>query len=267
MEKKHCPSQKHQMIVTDFCKDYYSSWKTPIEQIVAYAGNIYDEFDLKAIEEYQTFEGEVYDYLEKHGNWHDICGSMCEAHLAVLKDWLEERVPDYKVTIDKKTRYNSEYEFENVIYINGEETNDKITRADIIYNCEAYSKDGKSGVTVGEISRIEHMIGTLKREYSHPSFNKFSVEYSEEFANLTEEDMHHIFTQKDFQDCFTKFEDKGGKVAEIYVGKSYRTAKTYDLTIKDFIDNPNLITDYSVPKLITYIENKIKKTEKEKGKE
>lgn len=256
MEKKHCPSQKHQMIVTDFCKDYYSSWKTPIEQIVAYAGNIYDEFDLKAIEEYQTFEGEVYDYLEKHGNWHDICGSMCEAHLAVLKDWLEERVPDYKVTIDKKTRYNSNYEFENVIYINGEETNDLITRADIIYNYEAFSKDGNGGVMVGEINRIEHMIDTLKGE------KKFSICYSEEFSDLVEEDLLHIFTQKEFQDCFTKFEDKGGKIAEICVGK-----KTYDLTIKDFIDNPNLITDYSVPKLKTYIENKIKRAEKEKGKE
>ena len=187
---------------------------------------------------------------------------MCEAHLAVLKDWLEERVPDYKVTIEKKTRYNSDYEFENVLYINGEETYDKTVRGDITYNYEAYSKDRNSGVMLGEINRIEHMVGTLKREYNQPSFKKFSIEYSEEFADLTEEDILHIFTQKEFQDCFTKFEDKGGKVAEISVGK-----KTYDLTIRDFIDNPNLITDYSVPKLKTYIENKIKKTEKEKGKE
>ena len=252
---EHISKRGHKPIYAEFSVDYWSHRKTPVEKMTDYARKVFAEYNLETLGDYDAFESEVYDYLEQHGDWNDIRGSVFTAHLSVLKDWLNEKEPELNAEI-RSCPMSYDFEADKALFINGEKFNDNLCRFDMCYNYKAYTQDGKGTVSFDNINTIDRLIRDTKNKLQ----GKYDIVYSDEFLDLTEDDMHTVYTQKQFQDIFSKFENNGGNIITVS-GKG----KTTEINIKDFVERPELIDEYrTVDKMADYILDKLKKAEKTK---
>lgn len=245
----HKPSRNHEFISDEFSVSYYDSI---FEETTSYAYGIFENFHLDTIDDYKTFEDEVYDYLAEHGDWHEIKRSMHTAHLEVLAQWLKEKEPSFDIEVKYFTEDHKET---GAVFANGIKLSKDTQKRECMGHYTAEIGAGKS-VTLNEIVNIDktdywccsHSDGISLPDY----FKKKGYEYTytEEFDTLVFDDLDTISAPEDFQNAINAFMNKGGAVIEIYNNKA-----NVKIPLEDILENASF-EEYGDKRFAEYVKSR-----------
>jgi len=255
---EHKPSRNHEFISDEFSVSYHDSI---FEETTSYAYGIFENFNLDTIDDYKTFEDEVYDYLAEHGDWHEIKRSMHTAHLEVLAQWLKEKEPSFDIEVRYFTK---DYKETGAVFANGIELSKDTQYLECIGHYTARISAGKS-VTLNEITNIDRAYywSCVHSDIRLPEYFRekgFECVCTEEFEDFIFDDLHTISTSEDFQSAIDAFMDKGGAVIEIYNDKTKVL-----IPLEDILENASF-EEYGYKRFVEYIKNRFETEIKNKSK-